>query len=75
MSTYNNVWPVLNSVTGDDYIGDHLDELTVDQRLKAAEVLALLSISEELSRLNPQNTTTRDDDGTTRNGWGFPTRT
>ncbi|WP_336705781.1 hypothetical protein [Micrococcus terreus] len=47
-----------------------MDHLTVDQRLKAAEVAALLSIAQEISALNPQNTTTRDEDGSVRNGWG-----
>ena len=69
--TYNNAWTVLNSVSDGDFIGDHLDELNTDQRLKVAGILALLSISEELSFLNPQNTTGRDKDGNTRNGWGM----
>jgi hypothetical protein len=51
------------------------DHLTVDQRLKAAEVAALLSIAQELSALNPQNTTYRDDEGVTRNGWGLKAHT
>ncbi|MHA7153618.1 hypothetical protein [Arthrobacter sp. TMN-50] len=46
------------------------EHLTTDQRLKVAEVAALLSIAQELSALNPQNTSTRDKDGNTRNGWG-----
>lgn len=51
-----------------------VDHLTVDQRLKVAEVAALLSISQELSALNPQNTSARDDDGNTVNGWGIVTK-
>jgi hypothetical protein len=50
------------------------DHLTVDQRLKVAEVAALLSIAQELSALNPQNTSSRDDDGNTVNGWGVVTK-
>jgi hypothetical protein len=71
VSDYNNAWSILNSVSGGDYIGDNLDGLTTDQKLKAAEVVALLAIAQELSALNPQNTMTRDDDGTVRNGWGL----
>lgn len=76
MSDYATAWDALcetigaaknrNSGTFDDQ-----DHLTTDQRLKAAEVAALLSIAQELSALNPQNTQTRGSDGVTRNGWGF----
>jgi hypothetical protein len=51
-----------------------VDHLTVDQQLKVAEVAALLSISQELSALNPQNTSSRDDEGNTVNGWGIVTK-
>lgn len=34
---------------------DDVDHLTIDQRLKVAEVAALLSIAQELSALNPAN--------------------
>lgn len=47
------------------------DHLTIDQRIKAAEAAALLSIAQEISALNPQNISTRDKDGTMPNGWGF----
>lgn len=50
------------------------DHLTVDQRLKVAEVAALLSIAQELSALNPQNVTSRDENGNTVNGWGIVTK-
>lgn len=49
------------------------DHLTIDQRLKVAEVAALLSIAQEISALNPQNTSTKNKDGKTRNGWGLIT--
>jgi hypothetical protein len=50
------------------------DHLTVDQRIKVAEVAALLSIAQELSALNPQNTSSRDEDGNRVNGWGIVTK-
>lgn len=49
MSDYNSAWSVLNSISQGDFIGDHLERMSIDQRLKTAEVLALLSISQELS--------------------------
>ena len=49
---------------------DDVDHLTIDQRLKVAEVSALLSIAQELSALNPNNTTSYDDKGNKFNGWG-----
>jgi hypothetical protein len=51
---------------------DDIAHLTTDQQLKVAEIAAILSVAQEISALNPQNTTTRSDDGTVRNGWGFP---
>lgn len=48
-------------------------EPTIDQRLQIAQIRALLSIGQELSALNPQNTTYRDAQGNTRNGWGLET--
>ncbi|WP_144796188.1 hypothetical protein [Microbacterium paludicola] len=39
---------------GAGYVTD-VEHLTVDQRLKVAEVAALLSISQELSKLKPRN--------------------
>lgn len=46
------------------------EHMTVDQRIEVAKVAALLSISQELSALNPQNTSYKDSDGKARNGWG-----
>lgn len=51
MSSYENAWPILNSVSGGEFIGDKLDDLTPDQKLKAAEIVALLAICEELSAI------------------------
>lgn len=78
MNDYATAWDSLAETIGaakDSSSGTilDLDHLTTDQRLKVAEVTALLSIAQELSALNPQNTTTRDEDGTARNGWGFRT--
>jgi len=47
-----------------------MDHLTIDQRLKAAEVAALLSIAQEISALNPNNTISFVD-GHEVNAWGF----
>lgn len=47
-----------------------MDHLTIDQRLKAAEVAALLSIAQEISALNPNNTISLVD-GHEVNAWGF----
>lgn len=54
-------------------IVEETESLTVDQRIQIAQAHALLSVAEEISALNPQNTTTRGPDGRIRNGWGFPT--
>lgn len=51
-SDYGKAWSALSSAAGGSFIGDHLDELTIDQRLKAAEVMALLSIAQELSQIH-----------------------
>lgn len=48
MSSYENIYDVLNSVSNGMYIGDHLDDLSVDQRIAAAQVIALTAIAEEL---------------------------
>lgn len=48
-------------------------ELTIDQRIAIAQVRATLSVAQELSGLNPQNSSYRDKDGELRNGWGLPT--
>lgn len=76
---YQTAWRALNEAIGaakgqgPGSITD-TDHLTVDQQLKVAEVAALLSISQELSALNPQNTSSRDDEGNTVNGWGIVTK-
>ncbi len=73
---YSTAWDALTEAIGaakGQSAGSIADQehLTVDQRLKVAEVAALLSIAQELSALNPQNTTTSDDQGNTVNGWGM----
>lgn len=78
MNDYSVAWDSLNEAIGADKgqssgsITD-VDHLSTDQRLKVAEVAALLSIAQEISALNPQNTMSRDKDGNERNGWGFLT--
>lgn len=47
-----------------------LNGLTVDQRLQVAHTAAVLALVEEISALNPQNTTYTDDAGQKRDGWG-----
>lgn len=49
----------------------NVEHLTVDQQLKVAEIAALLSISQEISSLNPNNTIHFGEDGKKRNGWGL----
>lgn len=71
MASYENIYEVLNGGPSAQYIGYQLEDLTVDQRIAAAQVIALASIAEEISALNPQNTTTNRD-GRTYNGWGMP---
>lgn len=70
MSSYENIYEILNGPSM-SYIGHQVEDLTVDQRIAAAQAVALASIAEEISKLNPANTSmTRD--GTTYNGWGMP---
>lgn len=60
MSDYNTAWDALAKTIGSakgqtsGSITD-LEHLTTDQRLKAIEISALLSIAQELSALNPRN--------------------
>jgi hypothetical protein len=60
MNDYATAWDSLCDTIGaakghsGGYIND-VDHLTIDQRLKVAEVAALLSIAQELSALNPRN--------------------
>lgn len=56
MSDYNNAWDALGEAIGAAQgrsTGSFANQeaLTVDQRLKAAEIAALLSISQELSQI------------------------
>lgn len=51
-----------------------IEHLDTDQRLKVVEIAALLSIAQEVSALNPQNTSSRDEDGNEVNGWGIVTK-
>lgn len=75
MTDYSTAWDSLAETIGHAQerstgsITD-LEGLDIDQRLKVAEVAALLSIAQELSALNPQNSMSRDEEGNTRNGWG-----
>lgn len=76
---YSTAWDALTDAIGaakGQSAGSITDQehLTVDQRLKVAEVAALLSIAQELSALNPQNTSSRDEDGNMVNGWGVVTK-
>ncbi|MBP2378942.1 hypothetical protein JOF42_002437 [Microbacterium phyllosphaerae] len=43
--------------------------MTIDQQLKVAEIAALLSIAQEISSFNPNNTYSYRD-GKKINGWG-----
>ncbi|MGH3690763.1 MAG: hypothetical protein ACRDT7_11450 [Microbacterium sp.] len=43
--------------------------MTIDQQLKVAEIAALLSIAQEISSFNPNNTYSFRD-GKKINGWG-----
>lgn len=51
MSSYENIYEVLNGGSSSPYIGYQLDELSVDQRIAAANVIALAAIAEELSSI------------------------
>lgn len=51
---------------------DEVEHLTFDEQIKVAQVVALLSISQELSALNPQNTKQRAKNGTWVDGWNRP---
>lgn len=59
MSDYNTAWSLLAEAIGaaqGSTSGSvtEVDHLTVDQRLKVAEIAALLSISQELSLIHHQ---------------------
>lgn len=52
MSSYENIYEVLNGSPSKAWIGHHIEELTVDQRIAAAQVIALAAIAEELSSIS-----------------------
>lgn len=78
MSDYATAWDSLCHTIGaaaDPPTAGYFDDqehLTIDQRLKVAEVAALLAIAQEISAFNPNNTITHGEDGQRRNGWGMP---
>ena len=77
MSDYATAWDALGDAIGAAQgrsAGSitEVEHLTVDQRLKVAEIAALLSIAQEISSLNPSNTISNGSDGVRRNGWGMP---
>lgn len=57
---YATAWDTLTNATGAakgksaGYINE-VEHLTIDQRIEAAKVVALLSIAQEISDLNPRN--------------------
>lgn len=51
MASYENIYEVLNGGSSNQWIGHQLDELTIDQRIAAANVIALAAIAEELSSI------------------------
>ena len=71
---YATAWDTLAQIIGrakgdsSGYVTE-IEHLTLDQQLKVAQIAAMLSIAQEISDLNPQNTTENRDDGT-YNGWG-----
>lgn len=78
MNDYSTAWDALADTTGaakGQSSGSitELEHLDTDQRLKVVEIAALLSIAQEISALNPQNTISYDEDGNKVNGWGTVT--
>ncbi len=74
---YATAWSALTDAIGaaQGRSSGHIDDvehMTIEQRLKVAEVAALLAIAQEISALNPQNTKQRGKDGQWVNGWGLP---
>ena len=65
-----NLWDETMSQIGE--IEDE-KELSIDQRIAIAQVHATLSVAQELSALNPRNSSYRDKDGQIRNGWSLLT--
>lgn len=65
MNDYNNAAEFLHEL--------HLkvaSEGTLQEKIAYGNALATLSLSQEISALNPQNTTSFDEDGNRFNGWG-----
>lgn len=50
---------------------DDVDHLSFEQRIQVAQVAALLSISQEISALNPNNQIGFDGEGNKINAWGI----
>ena len=71
---YATAWDALATAIGkakgqsSGYVDD-LEHMTTDQQLKVAEIAALLSIAQEISSFNPNNTYTYRD-GKKINAWG-----
>lgn len=63
MSSYANIYEVLNGGPSSQFIGLKVDDLTVDQRIAAANVIALAAIAEELSQIHHQGINPEFDPG------------
>lgn len=64
MSDYNEAWSALARAVGGSFTSANLDKLSTAEQLEAAKIAALLSISQEISDLNPRNHSgPNDDDG------------
>lgn len=48
------------------------EPLSIDQRIQLVNIKAVLALGQEISAINPDNSTTRRKDGTKVNGWGLP---
>lgn len=46
---------------------------TISERIALAQVKATLSVSQEISDLNPRNNMSSNSQGKSINGWGIPT--
>jgi hypothetical protein len=47
------------------------EDATPEQLIQLTQIRALLSISQQISNLNPANATYFGEDGVKLNGWGF----
>ncbi|MBG6184744.1 hypothetical protein IWX65_002722 [Arthrobacter sp. CAN_A214] len=63
MTSYESIYEVLNGGRDKTWIGHELDSLSVDQRIAAANVIALAAIAEELSSI-AQHGINQSDRGT-----------